>query len=93
MKYEVRFTAQFKRAYRRVEKQGKDMSAMRKVVGMLGEGQPLPEKHKDHPLTGRWKGFRECHVQPDWLLIYKVDRGILVLTLAHTGSHAELFGE
>lgn len=93
MKYEVKFTAQFKREYKRSQKQGKDMDKLRAVVAILGDGEALPQRYQDHPLTGQWKGFRECHIQPDWLLIYRIDNGVLVLTLSRTGSHGELFGE
>lgn len=58
-----------------------------------GGGETLPEKNKDHELTGDWVGHRECHVQPDWLLIYRIDDDVLVLTLSRTGSHSDLFGK
>ena len=56
-------------------------------------GKALPEKHKDHALTGNWFGHRECHVLPDWLLIYRIEDEVLVLTLARTGTHSDLFGK
>lgn len=93
MKYEVKFTAQFKREFKRSQKQGKDMDKLRSVVAVLAEGQRLARQYRDHALTGQWSGFRECHIQPDWLLIYRVDNGVLVLTLSRTGTHAELFDE
>ena len=64
---------------------------METVMDMLANEQPLPEKYKDHALTGDWKGFRECHIQPDWLLIYKIQNDSLILTLSRTGSHSDLF--
>ncbi len=64
---------------------------MDSIVDKLLQGIPLDEKHKDHPLKGDWDGFRECHIQPDWLLIYLVEDDILILTLIDTGTHADLF--
>ena len=64
---------------------------METVIDMLANEQPLPEKYKDHALTGDWKGFRECHIQPDWLLIYKIQNDSLILTLSRIGSHSDLF--
>ena len=60
-------------------------------MDMLANEQPLPEKYKDHALTGDWKGFRECHIQPDWLLIYEINNNELILYLTRTGSHSDLF--
>ena len=57
----------------------------------LAKGEKLSEKHKDHELTGNWKGFRECHIEPDWILIYTIENNLLVLTLSRTGSHSDLF--
>ena len=64
---------------------------MKVVVDLLVEGKPLPPKYKDHPLKGNFIGFRECHVEPDWLLIYKIQNDVLILTLVTTGTHSELF--
>ena len=61
------------------------------IAELLAMGEPLPEKHRDYELSGDWAGHRECHIEPDWLLIYRIDNGILVLTLARTGSHNDLF--
>ena len=60
---------------------------------MLAMGETLPDKHKDHALTGNWVGHRECHILPDWLLIYRIEDEVLVLTLARTGTHSDLFGK
>ena len=92
-KLTVRQTAQFKRDLKKARKQGKEMAAMDKAVSLLQNREPLPPKFKDHALTGDWKGYRECHVSPDWLLVYLVEDDILVLTLTRTGSHAEIFGK
>lgn len=90
-KLTVRQTAQFKRDLKKARKQGKEMAAMDKAVSLLQNREPLPPKFKDHALTGDWKGYRECHVSPDWLLVYLVEDDVLVLTLTRTGSHAEIF--
>lgn len=86
-------TSQYKRDIRRINKQGKDISLMNKVIGMLADCEMLPAKYRDHELKGKWRGFRECHIAPDWLLIYKTNDNMLVLTLSRTGSHSELFEE
>lgn len=91
MKYEVRFTSQFKKDLKLAKKQGRDTEKLFAVIEQLADGQPLEEKHRDHALTGNYKGCRECHVEPDWLLIYEIDNGILVLMLYLVGSHSELF--
>lgn len=89
--YEVKFTTKFKKDYKKIIKQGYDITLLKLVVSLLAENKQLPQKYKDHALNGDWIGHRECHVLPDWLLIYKVDNDILVLTLTRTGSHSELF--
>ena len=63
------------------------------IIRKLSNGEQLSEKNKDHALTGNWVGHRECHIQPDWLLIYRVENDLLVLTLTRTGSHSDLFGK
>lgn len=88
---DVYFTAKFKRDVKRMEKQGKNIEFLLDIVDTLAEEKPLEPKRKDHPLTGEYIGLRECHIQPDWLLIYKADRKALILTLTRTGSHSELF--
>lgn len=65
---------------------------LERVVELLAAGETLPEKNKDHALTGNWVGHRECHILPDWLLVYRVEDDVLVLTLTRTGSHSDLFG-
>ncbi|MEG1911959.1 MAG: type II toxin-antitoxin system YafQ family toxin, partial [Cloacibacillus sp.] len=74
-------------------KQGKNMQLMREMIALLTSGEPVPPQHKDHALTGNFNGYRECHIQPDWLLLYFIENDILVLTLSRTGSHAELFNK
>ncbi|OON99737.1 MAG: addiction module toxin RelE [Epulopiscium sp. Nele67-Bin004] len=91
MKYIVKNTTRFKKDYKQAVKQNKDMKLLNTVVEMLANGETLPEKYKDHELKGNWKGHRECHIAPDWLLVYYVENEILVLTLSRLGSHSELF--
>ena len=86
----LKTTAQFKKDYKRMKKQGKDLYLLEKVIDRLLAEEKLEERHRDHALTGSYAGFRECHIQPDWLLIYIVDHGQLVLTASRTGSHSEL---
>jgi len=83
------YTTQFKKDYKRVTRQNKDIQELRIVIEKLSK-KALPEpKYKDHPLSGKWKGHRDCHIEPDWILIYRLTDD--VLTLERTGSHAELF--
>lgn len=83
-------TGQFRKDYKRLKKRGYDMSRLEIVIDTLLAEQPLAERCRDHGLSGNYTGFRECHVLPDWLLIYSVDRGQLILTASRTGTHAEL---
>ena len=89
----VKFTTRFKKDYKTAIKRGCNNKLFEYVVTELMNQQPLPEKFKDHALNGNYTGFRECHIQPDWLLIYLVENDILTLTLARTGSHSDLFGK
>jgi len=93
MMLELELATQFKRDLKKIKKQHKDKELLDSIVEKLQVEQPLPHKHKDHNLTGDWCGYRECHITPDWLLIYKVIKGdcIQLLRLARTGSHSELF--
>ena len=88
---DVFYSSKFKKDYKLAKKQGKYMELLLDIVDILAEEKPLAPKHKDHPLSGDYIGHRECHIQPDWLLIYKVDDKKLVLTLTRTGTHSELF--
>lgn len=88
--YKVKFTSAYKRAYKLMKKRGLDISALDDVVAQLQQGKRLAEKHRDHALSGNLRGFRECHVKPDWLLIYMIEEDILTLTLVNTGSHADV---
>ena len=91
MRYRVKFTNQFKRDLKLAEKQGKDTERLFRVVERLANGETLEPKYRDHDLTGNYKGCRECHNAPDWLLVYEVVEDVLVLMLYRTGSHSELF--
>lgn len=91
MKYGLVLSGRFKKSLKVAKKRGLDISILNSIVDNLLEGIPLDEKYKDHPLKGNWNGFRECHIQPDWLLIYLVEDNILTLTLVDTGTHADLY--
>ena len=90
-KYHVKATIQFKREYKLAMKRGRDIQLLDDVIELLADGKQLEEKYRDHPLSGRWEGSRECHILPDWLLIYRLNEGILTLTPSRTGSHSDLF--
>lgn len=92
-KYTVKFTNQFKKDYKLAKRRGKKMELLNSVIELLANGEALPEKYLDHSLSGNWVGHRECHIQPDWLLVYYFEDDILVLTLARTGSHSDLFSK
>ena len=91
MKYTIKQSGKFKRSYKLAQKRGLNISILKDVVTKLANGIQLDEKYKDHALKGNWDGFRECHLQPDWLLIYLVEDDILTLTLVDTGTRADLF--
>jgi mRNA interferase YafQ len=86
-------TAKFKRDLKRSIKRGKDIGKLKTVIKQLAFSEPLPHKNKDHALGGNWKGYRECHVEPDWLLIYLPSEKEGLLYLTRTGSHSDLFDE
>ena len=90
MKYEVQRTSTFKKDFKKIQKRGLNTNLLKPVIAMLADGKELPEQYKDHALTGNWIGYRECHIMPDWLLIYKVIDDKLILSLTRTGSHSDL---
>ena len=92
-KYIVRPTTQFKKDFKLAMKRSMKIELLEEVIAMLAMGETLPDKHKDHALTGNWVGHRECHILPDWLLIYRIEDEVLVLTLARTGTYSDLFGK
>lgn len=81
--------SQFRRDVKLAERRGKDMSKLRDLILLLIEGGSLPPQYKDHPLSGDWKHHRDCHIEPDWLLLYKIDGDDLYLV--RTGTHSDLF--
>ncbi|MCI8312705.1 MAG: type II toxin-antitoxin system YafQ family toxin [Lachnospiraceae bacterium] len=89
--YQVKFTTAYKKAYKLMKKRGMDISLLDEVVDLLCQGRHLEERYRDHGLTGDLAGFRECHIKPDWLLIYLIENDVLTLTLIDTGSHSDLF--
>ncbi len=91
MKYEVKFTTQFKKDLKLAKKQNKDIEKLFEVVELLANGEKLDFKYKDHDLSGNYKGTRKCHIEPDWLLVYEYQNDVLVLMLYRLGSHSELF--
>lgn len=89
--YKIKFTNAFKKSYKLMKKRGLDVSLLDNVVDILRQGKKLDEKYRDHSLGGNYQDFRECHIKPDWLLIYLLENDILTLTLVDTGSHSDLF--
>lgn len=89
--YTVIVSSQYKKSYKKMAKRGLDMRILDEVVYKLSRGEKLDGKYKDHVLKGRYKGFHECHILPDWLLIYLIENDILTITLVNTGSHSDLF--
>lgn len=87
----IKYHTLFKKDFKRIKKLGYDISRLEKIVELLANEVPLPEQFKDHNLSGNYNGFRECHIAPDWLLIYQVNNNELVLVLSRTGSHSDLF--
>lgn len=92
-KYTIKYTTQFKKDYKLALRRHKKIKLLENVITKLAMGEPLPKENKDHALTGDWAGHRECHIQPDWLLIYHIENDVLVLTLSRTGTHSDLFGK
>ena len=90
MKYDLQFTSQFKKDLKLAKKQNKDLGKLFEVIDILANGETLDAKYKDRSLTGNYRGTRECHVEPDWLLIYEIRGDVLVLMLYRLGSYSEL---
>ncbi len=87
----IKYQTAFKRDYKRIKKRGYDTRLLKKVIGLLAEGQELPRVYRDHALSGDYAGCRECHIAPDWLLVYEVIERELVLYLTRTGTHSDIF--
>jgi mRNA interferase YafQ len=90
MKYQIRRTSQFRKDYKRAIKRGLIIDKLDKVIELVAKNGFLSPEYNDHPLVGDKKGLRECHIEPDWLLVYKIDHKILVLVLTSTGTHSDL---
>lgn len=90
MKYDIFRTASFKKGFKKLS--SKHQEELFVVIELLANGDVLPQKYKDHSLSGNYKGCKECHVRPDLLLIYRINEGVLELTLVEVGSHSDLFG-
>ncbi len=93
MKLDIVWTSQFKKDYKLEMKRRQSIDLLDNIIRLLAKGEPLSETNRDHALSGNWIGHRECHIQSDWLLVYRVENDILVLTLARTGTHSDLFGK
>ena len=91
MKYEMQPTTKFKKDIKLCKNRGYDISLIKDIIKKLANGEVLDDKNKDHDLHGNWEGYRECHIQSDWLLIYKHQERELILYLTRTGSHSDLF--
>ena len=89
--YKIEYSNRMKRDVKAMKKRGKDMEKLINVLNLLATGQPLPATYRDHALTGNWKGTRECHIEPDWLLVYVLHKDVLVITATATGTHSDLF--
>lgn len=87
----IKYHSKFKKDIKTIKKRNYDLSKLQKVIEILAEEKTLPAKYKNHSLTGIYQDFRECHILPDWLLIYRIDKDILTLVLSRTGTHSDLF--
>lgn len=92
-KYQIKWTNQYKKDIKLAKKRHYKIEELEQVVFMLASAQPLEEKYCDHALEGNWKGHRELHIRPDWLLIYQIKDDVLILELSRTGTHSDLFGK
>lgn len=89
--YKIEFTHQYLKDIRLARKRQLDESKLNNIIQLLSQGQTLPRQNKDHALTGQYTGFRECHIQPDWLLIYSTNHSVQIVRLIRTGTHTDLF--
>lgn len=88
---EIRYFSKFKKDYKIIKKRGYNLENLKKVIDILAQEKNLPLKYRDHQLSGIYCAYRECHIEPDWLLIYKIEQKTLILTLIRTGTHSDLF--
>lgn len=93
MKYEIVATSIFKKNLKKLKKRNKDLNKIKTIIDTISKGNCLEEKYRDHQLinNSKWKNCRECHIEPDWLLIYRIEDSSLILVLVETGSHSDLF--
>lgn len=91
MSRDIVWTSKFKKDYKAILKRNLDINLLDDAIRILAHGDTLPQQYNDHSLSGNWKGFRECHIAPDWLLIYSIEDNNLVLVLSRTGTHSDLF--
>lgn len=91
MKYTIETSTKFKKDYKLIKKRGYDTNLLKEVIDLLADGRQLPEKYCDHSLSGNFTGLRECHILPDWLLVYRIEKERLILALTRTGTHSDLF--
>lgn len=87
----IKYQRTFKKDYKRIKKRGYDIRLLKQVITMLAEGKPLPAEYRDHSLNGDYTGCRECHIAPDWLLVYEIIEKELLLYLTRTGTHSDIF--
>ncbi len=87
----IRYSSRFKKDFKTIVKRGYDVNLFEEVLNLLIQEKVLPQKYLDHPLAGNYAGHRECHITPDWLLIYKIEKEILTLSLTRAGTHSDLF--
>lgn len=91
MKLQVKFSSRFKNDIKLAKKQNKDMDKLFYVIEKLANLEKLDKKYRDHSLVGKYQGLRECHIEPDWLLIYYIENKTITLVLVRSGSHSDLF--
>ena len=91
MKYSIIYEKSFRKQYKRLERRGLDMSLLDDVIIKLANGEILPPQYRDHALQGDKRGYRDCHIKNDWILIYKLDKNVLTLILSETGTHSDIF--
>lgn len=91
--YQIVYTNRMKKDTKLMKKRGKDIEKLITVLSLLASGNPLPVQYRDHSLSGNLQDFRECHIEPDWLLLYQIYEDTLILSATATGSHADLFGK
>ena len=91
MNYKTFMTSQFKKDLKLAKKRGYAIELINNIISLLASGEKLPAKNKDHALTGNYSGYRECHIEPDWLLVYEINDEELILILTRTGTHADIF--